>query len=162
LEVGEIIMTIDKAIETAFVTLVDDIMLSELSEIPYNVVSFVARSNPPRQYVKYPAIKIMATPYEPFGPGCGNAIGTVSVTIAVKTSLDSDPDRQILEQIWDELEENIGESDIGMLVESPWLVCGYDNATGDVGIDVDEEEKTQEKNKVVRVAVARITTTSTT
>jgi len=156
-------MTIDKALEAAMVEIIEEIMLSELPEVPFSVVSFVAREDEPRQIVEYPAIKVMATPFEPdHGNECAVQMGMVSVEIAVKTSIDSDPDRQILESIWEILEDNFTKANIGGRVESPWLVCGYNRSTGQVGIDTNEDEKTQEKNRIVRVAVARITTTSTT
>jgi len=145
-------MNADEQIEGAVLS----ILTSAYSSFDEDVAlyPFVAETDEPGEETKLPAVQFACDPFTATNPG--GSLGYVNIRMEARTQANDDPMREMLQDVFDTMIDNITAASIGPLVMDPWLICGIDD-TEEGGVSVDPETRTQAKGKAYRIAVAKIT-----
>lgn len=145
-------MTIDEELEKA----IYDLLITEFTgfEETVSIIPFVAETDQDDAPISYPAVQFACAPFMPTNPG--GVLGSVTVSIMARTHGQDDTGARMLQKIYEKAISVMTAGTIGPRILDPWLVCGVDD-TLEGGITVNPEDKTQDKGRAYRIAVADTT-----
>jgi len=101
-----------------------------------------------------PCVQFACDPFAPVQPGA--PIGTCTARLEASTSCVDDPGGRQLQAIYEAATGVMLAATLGPLVMSPHLVSGVNDASGEGGVSIDEDQRYRRKGKTYDVAVATI------
>lgn len=146
-------ITIEENIEQAINALIQTAINQNSFEHNLDVVTTVYDTLIEDRVVSYPCVVVACSPFQNDTPG--SILGYCSLTVSCMTEQNDDKMGSVMNQICSFVYPLISKNDIGLLILSPWLLCGI-NDTETTEVNVDEDTNVNIRTREFSIALAKV------